>query len=266
MATCKICGSGSLREYAVVNSFQIWKCRGCGFGQTAITSEDTEQFYDPDYFNGGKARFSQATDDQISPAKKWWIDRYVSASSKDILEIGPGPAAMVGQYLKSTRADVSYEAVEISSFACEAVRGAGFRVHNGTIYASEIEPACRGRFDTVIATEVIEHDPDPRRFAQGMFDALRPGGAACLTTGNFDGLMARIKKEKWYYLDPPAHPVYYTPKSIGRLLKDVGFKDLQVECMGSNYVDLYLRYRIPGLLQLIQLSRLPTGMTVVATK
>jgi 2-polyprenyl-6-hydroxyphenyl methylase/3-demethylubiquinone-9 3-methyltransferase len=266
MANCKICGTGSLREYAVVNGFQIWKCRICGFGQTAITFEDTRQFYDPQYFSGGKARFSQAMDDEIPPSKRWWIDRYVSGKSKNVLEIGPGPAAMLGRYLATTRADISYEAVELSGFACDAVRRAGFHVYNGTIYTSDVEAVCRGRFDTVIATEVIEHDPDPRRFAQGMFDALKPGGAACLTTGNFDGIMARIKKDKWYYLDPPAHPVYYTPKSITRLLRGVGFSDVNVECIGSNYVELYLRYPIPGLLQFVQMIRLPTGMTVVATR
>jgi hypothetical protein len=118
----------------------------------------------------------------------------------------------------------------------------------------------------VVATEVIEHDPDPRGFAQGMFDALRPGGVACPSTGNFDGIMARIKKNEWYYLDPPAHPVYYTPRSIVRLLKDVGFSAVDVECIGYNYIELYLRYPVPGFLQLVQMIRLPTGMTVVATK
>jgi SAM-dependent methyltransferase len=266
MTTCKVCGSGSLRKYAVVNGFQIWKCRICGFGQTEITSEDTRQFYDPQYFSGGKARFSQAIEDEIPGFKKWWVDRYVSGKSRDVLEIGPGPAVMLGRYLAATRTGISYEAVEISSFACEAVRRAGFHAYNGAIYASEVEAACRGRFDAVIATEVIEHDPDPRRFAQGMFDALKPGGEACLTTGNFDGIMARIKGGKWYYLDPPAHPVYYTPKSITRLLKGVGFREIDVVCIGSNYVELYLRYPIPGLLRFVQTIRLPTGMTVVARK
>jgi SAM-dependent methyltransferase len=266
LAICKICGSDSMRAYAAVNGFQIWKCRACGFGQTAIASEDIRLFYDQQYFDGGKARFSQAANDEIPPSKKWWIDRYVPGKSRDFLEIGPGPAAMLGHYLASTRADISYEVVEISDFAGEAVRGAGFHVHSGTIYAPAVEAACRGRFDTVIATEVIEHDPNPRRFAQGMFDALRPGGAVCLTTGNFDGIMARVKKGRWYYLDPPAHTVFYTPRSITRLLRDAGFRDINIEYIGSNYVDLYLRYPVPGLLELVQMIRLPTGMTVVATR
>ena len=125
MENCKICGSGSLRAYAVVNGFQIWKCRICGFGQTAISGEATREFYDAQYFSGDKARFSQAVNDEISPAKKWWIDRYVPGKSKDVLEIGPGPAAMVGRYLTTVRSEISYEAVELSGFACEAVRRGG---------------------------------------------------------------------------------------------------------------------------------------------
>lgn len=262
---CKICG-GPMSRYASYGKFEVEKCRDCGFGQTNVTEADIRDFYESAYFSGDTARFSQSHEEEIDEGKKWWIDRFVQGQDISCLEIGPGPAAMVPRYLGRTRSRLSYEAVEVSQSASEHLRERGLVVHTGKIYDDDISTAVGRRFDHVVATEVIEHDLDPRRFVSGMLDALKPGGRACLTTGNFDGLVARLKGPKWYYLDPPAHVVFYTPRSVRRLFAECGFRKVAVHCVGMSYIRLQQRLPIPGLLRLVDALQVPTGMTIYAEK
>jgi SAM-dependent methyltransferase len=262
---CWICG-GPTRPYGRRNGFNVDKCARCGFGQTDVTADDIAGFYDAAYFSGDRANFQAEDSTAIDPAKAWWIDRYIPGEGIACLEVGPGPQAMLPQYMQATRRGVSFEFVEASAHAAEAVREKGYPVHHGLLYDEPVREACRGRFDRVIATEVIEHDLEPLAFASAMASALRPGGLACLTTGNFDGFVARRHRIKWYYVDPPAHVCLYTPRSIRRLFKAAGFDRVEVTCIGFRYIDRQLKRPIPGLLAAAHLLQLPTGMTIVARK
>jgi SAM-dependent methyltransferase len=263
--TCLVCG-GALREYAAHGRWTVAKCRDCGFGQTNVTEKDLAGFYESEYFDGNRARFCQKAQDEISENKKWWLDRFVQGEHLRCLEIGPGPAAMVPGFLADNRSGFSYSAVEISRAASDQLRKRGYEVFTGKIYDEQISARVAGRFDYVVATEVIEHDTNPRGFVCGVFSALRPGGRACLTTGNFDGLTARFKGASWSYLDPPAHVCFFTPRSVHKLFTNAGFCDVRVHCVGLNYIRLYQRFPIPGMLAAVHWLRLPTGMTICAQK
>ena len=173
---------------------------------------------------------------------------------------------MVPRYLQTYRKTVDYEAVELSVSVSESLRNLGYIVHTGSIYADRVASVVAGKFDCVIATEVIEHDLHPSRFVAGLFNALRVGGAVCLTTGNFDSVMARFKGPGWYYLDPPAHVSFYTPRSIKKLFYDIGFRQVRIDCIGSTYLKFHANFPLPGFLWLIDRLQIPTGMTICATK
>jgi SAM-dependent methyltransferase len=263
---CKICGCGRLRKLGMIRAYAIWKCPKCGFGQTDVAASDLLALYDHDYFSGKKVGFAQNENDPVYPYMKEWLDRYVSRAHRNVLEVGPGPGAMVGSYLTETRPNVCYESVEVSEYAVDVIRRKGFQAHLGGIEDPAVMVACTGQFDAVVATEVIEHVIDPGPFARCLFDVLKEHGTVYLTTGNFDGIQAWVKGLKWYYLDPPAHVVYYTSRSIRKLLTDAGFRSIRIEFIGAKHLALYRRWRLPGLLPLVHAARVSTGMTIVAKK
>jgi SAM-dependent methyltransferase len=267
---CKVCRSVNISRLFPVNGHDIWRCADCGFAQVFISPEEIKAFYDEGYFRGEKAHFDQEENVQASPALAYWLERQLAPFAKDaplrILEIGPGLGGQFGHYLGKFRPTASYEAVEISDFASDRLRARGLTVHTGKVSDPEVLEKCAGRFDLIIGTEVIEHDPDPRPFAESVFKMLRPGGRCAFTTGNLDGMMARLKKERWYYFDPPAHVSYYAPRSARRLFREAGFRDVGIWKVGINYIDLKLKTRLPGILFLADLFSLPTGMVINATR
>jgi SAM-dependent methyltransferase len=256
-----------LKHYASFRGkWEIRKCQECGFGQSNVTADDIKCFYESDYFAGLTGKFSQDQDDRIDEGRKWWVDTFIPGSEINCLEVGPGSTATIAKYLQQSRPGIKYEAIEVSTFASEKLRGAGLSVYTGRLYDEDIRRAVNGQFDCLFATEVIEHDLDPQRFADGVFNALKSGGRACLTTGNFNGLTARYKGASWYYLYPPAHVCFYTPRSATILFKQAGFRNVEVHCVGLNYVRFNQKYRIPGFLQFAHMLQISTGMTISVQK
>lgn len=266
MNKCYVC-QGDNHFYGKVAGYRILKCKKCGFGQTNVTDDDVKNFYDASYFFGDKATYSQMQEGELDEVGKAWVDDYIDSSNLNLLEIGPGPSTAIFKYLTSTQKKIHYEVVEISSDASSIISNRGIVAHVGKVYDEKILKTIEDRFDCVIATEVIEHDLNPRAFIQGIYKALRMNGTAYLTTGNFDGLYARIKGLRWYYLDPPAHVVFYTPKSIELLFLEAGFRQVKIDTTGGAGVRKLLnRYPIPGMRWMIGFFQIPTGMTIVAIK
>lgn len=261
---CAVCGGGRLRSMGDIRGFELLRCRRCGLGHAVVRAEDLRDFYDEAYFRGEKARYAQHEDQPLSAAQRYWVDRFVPQRGSALLEIGPGPGAGVARYLAESRPGVAYEAIDVSVTVADALQRREIQCHLGAIHAPAVIEACRGRFDAVIAVEVIEHDPEPRGFVEAAYSALRPGGALCLTTGNLDGWVARLWGRRWYYLDPPAHVFYYTPRSIRRLLRDAGFRPVAIHYTGFRYIEKFLDTGFRAFLSVPHALRLPTGMTVVA--
>jgi SAM-dependent methyltransferase len=267
--TCKICDSGKIRLLYRIRDYDIYRCENCGFGQVYISLDELRNLYDEAYFSGERANFQQAIDAPLSAAMRYWLEEFLprrSGTSLNLLEIGPGLSGAVARHLSLTRPDIVYEAVEFSEYAAAHLREQGFVVHSGAIGAPETTSACRGRFDFIIGTEVIEHDPNPKIFAEAVYQCLKSGGLCRFTTGNLDGFMARWHKEKWYYFDPPAHVSYFSPRAADRLFRGAGFRNVDSYRTGFNYIDLKLRTRLPGILTLAHLLSIPTGMVIRACK
>jgi SAM-dependent methyltransferase len=269
---CRICDSNSVKRYCALNGYEILKCSQCGFGQVPITAEGLALLYNEDYWRGcTTAKWSQNENQPISPTYTYWLDKQLrlcpkSATPLRVLEIGPGLGGTMAGYLQEHRPDVQYEAIEISDYAADRLDARGFTIHHGGVTAPSIIEACRGRFDLIIGTEVIEHDPEPHAFAKAVHDMLKPRGWCAFTTGNLDGLISRWNKEKWYYLDPPLHVSYYTPKAFRILFQQEGFNHHSVRRYGFNYITLKLKTHIPGILLLSHLIGISTGMTVRAQR
>jgi SAM-dependent methyltransferase len=81
----------------------------------------------------------------------------------------------------------------------------------------------RGRYELVLAGEVLEHVPDADRFLRGCGALLKPGGRLCVTVPNACcpkiGLRSLAGRESVH----PDHRVYYGPRTLERTLHGAGY-------------------------------------------
>jgi len=85
-----------------------------------------------------------------------------------------------------------------------------------------VMPFMNNTFDSAMATEVLEHCPDPELFLREVSRTLKPGGVFFFTVPFL-----------WNLHEVPHDEYRYTPFSLSRHLKNSGFTDIQIKAMGG---------------------------------
>jgi SAM-dependent methyltransferase len=83
-------------------------------------------------------------------------------------------------------------------------------------------PLPDGSVDCAMATEVLEHVPEPALVLREVLRVLAPGGLLLVTVPFL-----------WPLHDPPFDEYRFTPYALRRLLAGAGFTDIIVEAMGG---------------------------------
>lgn len=111
-----------------------------------------------------------------------------------------------------------------------------------------------GSFDFVSSISVIEHLSyiDGMKFLKEARRILKPGGRIFLVTPNYSTPIRLIQKNKWFGYSDPTHIQFYSPASLGELLKKCGFIGIQ-NLFATKY-DANFYWDLPSCMQKIPLS------------
>lgn len=179
--------------------------------------------------------FETQARDRIWYERLWAVllRRLERSPGRELIEFGSGPGFLL-KYAQKRGWRAS--GLEPSAVA---------REHAGKLGAFSLEllSGFRGLFDAGIATEVLEHVPDPLATLQEWRSALFPGGLLALSVPNdnnplqrlFGRLLAPRGQERGGLIPVPdrdhpwRHPThlhYFNPKSLRRLVESAGFSVL----------------------------------------
>ncbi|TAX56853.1 class I SAM-dependent methyltransferase [Rhizobium leguminosarum] len=119
-----------------------------------------------------------------------------------------------------------------------------------------------GTFNAVISLEVVEHVYDPKAFTSTMYDLVKPGGIAVISTpyhGYLKNLaLAAMGKMDDHFmpLKDHGHIKFWSKNTLSTLLLDAGFDNVRFDYVG----------RIPVFAKsMIAVARKPLGDGVGAT-
>jgi len=111
----------------------------------------------------------------------------------------------------------------------EALPHERFVLADVTVGVSEAE---RGRYELVVAGEVLEHVPDADSFLRGCRELLRPGGRLCITVPNACSPKIGLRSLAGREVIHPDHRTYYGPRTLARTLRGAGFEpDTVASCI-----------------------------------
>jgi SAM-dependent methyltransferase len=145
-----------------------------------------------------------------------WRDLKVELAGAhgDLLDVGAGAQP----YRPLLPRDARYRAIDIAA-AGEAF---GYELPDTEYFEGDRWPVEDASVDVVLATETLEHVPEPAGFLAEARRVLRPGGRIVLTVP----FAAR-----WHYI--PHDYWRYTPSSLRNLLEAAGFADVVVHARGN---------------------------------
>lgn len=91
--------------------------------------------------------------------------------------------------------------------------------------------------------DYIEHALDPRGDLERAHARLRPGGVLALSTGDVASVLARVSLAGWHLMTPRHHNYFFSPATMRRLLRSVGFEVVDVRHPGAVFPLRYLAHK-----------------------
>ena len=235
---CPLCESTSIRPYLTDHrGIAIDLCRACRvrFMNPQYTQESLDEYY---------TRYTSHDPSHIVAAHRG-PRRERKRANLDLLAKHLPPRARFlglgcGDGLELTLAKergYEVEAYDVDPAAASAVREAtGIEVRTGDLFTIPLE---RGAYDCVFLDQVLEHPKDPARYLRRIRDLLRERAILYLGVPNLASLSNRWKtlqdrlgvrngSRKGRHFDTWHHLLYYSPRSLRRVLPQFGFDVLEV--------------------------------------
>ncbi len=136
-----------------------------------------------------------------------------------MLDVGCGDGRLD---LEALGAGYDVIGVELSPIMADKARkriGAN-RVRCGRLNDFQFPP---GSFDLAVTVSYLEHEPDPGSIVAQILELLRPGGIFINKVPNYASWLRGGLGWRWSGFRFPEHVQYFTPRTLGRLLKNAGF-------------------------------------------
>ena len=213
---CRICNSSSSQYYKDTRVFH--KCPQCSliFTDQTLDKVSAEKHYKGQWENSNKEHIIALADKLLTI-----INKYRKPSR--ILDFGSGSGSITDEFLSRGIDTTPYEPMAHGSLAN----------HN-----------YQNMFDTVIATEVIEHLPNLWDELKNIMGVLTNDGIAVFTTlmtnAFIDTPNEQFAFRKWWYKDDLTHVSFFCNRSLAKLAELGHFKiDVYGDNNSSNTVVIY---------------------------
>jgi len=249
-----------VRCYSVAG-YALHACPECRLEFLAPQPDDSvlAGLYGDCYFLGGhgagpaerRAQMKSATGALYLDA----LARLVRPEEARLLEIGCGQGEVL---VEARKRGFTVSGIEISSHAAGM---ANSRLQEQAVCVGSLDQAAlpAGRFDAILAADVIEHVRDPKAFLDRVHQLLIPGGAVLLVTPSLDSWTRRLLRSRWmeYKIE---HLYYFSAASLRLLLEKCGFIEIRVfpnrKVLTFDYVWRHFeRFRVPLLSPLLGVAR-----------
>jgi SAM-dependent methyltransferase len=231
LSACPLCGAGveSTRIVATYPELTWVRC-SCGliYKRSELPDPKAVDFYEGGYFGTGDQgrRYTQRRQRRVQKSRNQILDLLNHAPPGPLLDIG----CSMGYTLEAARSlGLTPTGSDISEFAIGECRSLGFRAERGELGRL---PFADGEFTLATMKHVLEHTPDPRSALREVRRVLRPGGGLFIAIphGGYGKSLRRPQQSQFYLPQRHGreHFVYYTPRTLTKLLENEGFRVARV--------------------------------------
>lgn len=248
-----------------MRGYRLARCMNCSMVWDPFPPENLESVYNKSYFindnpKGGYANYFEGMDIN----RRTFFERVKRINKKAInknrmLDVGSALGDSLIEARKLGWKDLY--GVELSKFAADESKKRNLKISIGTLHSAKYPS---NYFDAVTLQDVIEHVKDPAGEVREIFRILKPGGLIFIVTPDVDGIWSKLLGQLWYHYKPGEHIMYFSQKSLGNILRDSDFKNIETRktyhIMSIEYILNRLKYYAPqlfdGLLKIVGKSKL----------
>lgn len=226
---CPFCGSDKRHiAFRLQDPYNIARCGQCGlhYLYPRLPSSAAEEIYrEPSYYEGGSSGYREGGYTSQEPALRATFRRFLLNLQKrgltggQLLEIGCGHGYLLDEARPFFDRRFGTEfSPEIAAIA---------RTHAVEVFVGGIEQVPSDlKFQTIIATQVIEHVYDPLPFVRQLIDHTLPGGHIVLATPDIGGVLRKIMGRRWPSFKSPEHVVYFNFDTLSAVMRQAGLNNI----------------------------------------
>lgn len=242
------CG-GSYKPLFIKRGHQYLKCSNCGLATLSFDGEYDQfikKYYQQGYFQGG----SDYTGYKDYMMEKECIIRnfrgYLHTISKHVnsgSHLDVGCAAGYFVELMQQHGFDSY-GTDVSEFIInQSSPYIRHKLHNAPFHATNYK---KGSFDLITMFDIIEHLSEPSKELAISRDLLKDKGYIFIVTGNIRSLYAKFLGKYNHFFAGPHHLMLFDHQTIKEILKQNGFKTINISSKGK-WVSFEYMLQIAGL-------------------
>jgi 2-polyprenyl-3-methyl-5-hydroxy-6-metoxy-1,4-benzoquinol methylase len=229
-------------------TFTVVKCDSCGlqYMNPVINSKGLKEIYNKEYLailNTYNIKDKTLKDMRIEAvhAKMRHIVKKTGLKSGKLLDFGCGN----GEFIKENKKMFPKWNFYGYDFNESAEKTSKNTWLGPSITSTKLE---KGSFDVITMFEVVEHFTELHKTFEEISSYIKKGGYIYIETGNNASLISRIKKDKHFYYDI-YHTIYFSRKTIRKLLEDKGFRivDMSDDVL-NGYLYMFRKNKNPVLL------------------
>lgn len=220
---CPGCGAHSSITKHLFNvslletSCSVGQCSSCGlvYKSFAPTTEGLAQIYSHDYVHFGTdtidiADFNSAKQ-KLSRCQKALSGKRLPNKIK-LLDVGCGS----GNFVRIAQ-NLGYQAKGIDPYLPSQLK-------SEYLQNKSPEDIPQNSYDIAVLLNVAEHLDQPKQMFCGIRQLLRHDGVMLLTCPYGDSYARQVHKAYWGHLALDEHLLFWTPRSLTKLLRKVGFQ------------------------------------------
>jgi SAM-dependent methyltransferase len=222
---CILCGQST--EHIPLYQ-KLKKCKTCSLvsANKVLDRQELDTIYGTNYFFGGEyLNYLEEKNSLQKNFKKWipLIRKFIPHGK--LFEIG----SAYGFFLELARNYWEVQGIDISKPACDHAKNLGLNVQCGDFLDIPVEA---GEYNVFCLWDTVEHLYRPDLYIKKIRDTIAPGGIICMTTGDIDAFVPKIRRGKWRMIHPPTHLFYFSKKTIFTLLRKNDFNIIHASYVG----------------------------------
>lgn len=162
------------------------------------------------------------------------ISKYVPKSTKNLLDVGCGSGWVAEKFCKSHIHVVSMDVALVNPKKVLAK----YPFENHTAITADVFhlPFEKETFDCIIASEIIEHVPDPQLFIKNLYDALAPDGTLIITTPYNEKIIYTVCVHCNKPTPMSAHLHSMNEKNVTGFLKELSIPYFKISKFSNKYL------------------------------
>jgi 2-polyprenyl-3-methyl-5-hydroxy-6-metoxy-1,4-benzoquinol methylase len=222
-------------------------CADCGtvYLHTRLTSEALDEFYQR--YGEEPHMAIPETEEELATAGKrrpYFLKEIMAYDlpGRTILDVGCGWGAFL---LQARENGFEPRGIEITRRGAEyATDTLGIPVSTTQLVDAQIEDKS---ISLVTMIHSLEHLPQTQSVLNKVFRLLQPNGLYCGMVPNIESVCSQVMGDNWYWLEPNAHIVYFSPGSLRSNLERAGFHVENIFTITGDYDWPHLKQAIRKL-------------------